>query len=148
MIDTLFLLAVGALGWGLALATYRAFADRLGWPMGLLHIDFPAIPILIGVLALSCGLAFAAARWSADQGWVVVLFGVMLAVFWIGFLRVGSQSSLFLAPIATVLLLIGWLGAPLGSDGTGLAAQPPGSDSGERLTDRQAGFDWEPRSGN
>ena len=148
MIDTLFLLAVGALGWGLALATYRAFANRLGWPMGSLHIDFPAIPVLIGILALSAGLAFAAARWSAAQGWVVVLFGIMLAVFWIGFLRVGSQSSLLLAPIATVLLLIGWLGEPLGGDRTGLAAQQPGSLGGERLTDGQAGLDWEPRAGN
>ena len=43
----------------------------------------------------------------------VVLFGVLLAIFWTGFLRVGSQISLFLAPVATVLLIAGWLAQPL-----------------------------------
>ncbi len=34
MVDHLFLLAVGALGWGLSLATYRLIARRNGWPLG------------------------------------------------------------------------------------------------------------------
>jgi len=37
-----------------------------------------------------------------------LLFGVLLAIFWTGFLRVGSQVSLFLAPVAMALLLIAW----------------------------------------
>jgi hypothetical protein len=35
-------------------------------------------------------------------------------VFWTGFLRVGSQISLFLAPLAAVVLLFGWMAIPVG----------------------------------
>jgi hypothetical protein len=113
MIDNLFLLAVAALGWGLSLATYRLFAQRHAWPMGALQIDFPAIPILLGVLASAVAVMFAVIRGADAGGWVIVLFGFLLAIFWTGFLRVGSQISLFLAPIATVLLIMGWLSLPL-----------------------------------
>lgn len=109
MIDTLFLLAVGAFGWGLSLATYRMFARRNGWPMGSLQSDLPAVPVILGIISLLAGLLFAAARGPELGGWVILLFGLLLAVFWTGFLRVGSQVSLFLAPIATALLLVGWL---------------------------------------
>jgi hypothetical protein len=34
--------------------------------------------------------------------------GVALAVFWSGFLRVGAQSALLLAPMAAAPLLIAW----------------------------------------
>jgi hypothetical protein len=51
---------------------------------------------------------FAAARGPEDGGWIILLFGVLLAVFWTGFLRVGSQISLFLAPVALGLLLLAW----------------------------------------
>ena len=109
MIDSMFLLAVGAFGWGLSLATYRMFARSNGWPMGSLQADLPAVPILLGIVSFLTGLLFAAARGPELGGWVIVLFGVLLAIFWTGFLRVGSQVSLFLAPIATGLLLVGWL---------------------------------------
>ena len=36
MVDVGFLLAVGAFGWGLSLASYRGLAVRRGWPMGVL----------------------------------------------------------------------------------------------------------------
>ena len=114
MIDNLFLLAIGAFGWGLALATYRLFARRNNWPMGALHADLPVVPIAIGLFALAAGLMFAAARGAAYGGLVIVICGIGLAVFWIGFLRVASQISLFLAPAAAVLLMFGWLAAPLG----------------------------------
>lgn len=108
MIDAMFLLAVGAFGWGLSLATYRMFARGNSWPMGSLQADLPAVPVLLGIVSFLTGLLFAAARGPELGGWVIVMFGVLLAIFWTGFLRVGSQVSLFLAPIATALLLVGW----------------------------------------
>jgi hypothetical protein len=126
MIDNLFLLAIGAFGWGLSLATYRLFARRNGWPMGALQADVPLIPSLIGIAGLVTGALFATARGAGDGGWVIILFGLLLALFWTGFLRVGSQTALFLAPIATVLLLIGWLSAPLGYGEHRWATENPG----------------------
>ncbi len=114
MIDNLFLLAVGAFGWGLSLATYRLFARSNSWPMGALQSDLPIVPVLVGILALAAGLVFASARGADEGGWVIIAFGLLLAVIWTGFLRVGSQISLLLAPIATFLLLLGWLSVPLG----------------------------------
>lgn len=108
MIDERFLLAVAALGWGLSLATYRMFARRNGWPMGSLQSDLPAVPVVLGLAAFLAGLLFAAARGAEDGGFIILLFGVLLAIFWTGFLRVGSQISLFLAPIAMALLLVAW----------------------------------------
>ncbi|MGD9784180.1 MAG: hypothetical protein AB7E80_09825 [Hyphomicrobiaceae bacterium] len=126
MIDNLFLLAIGAFGWGLSLTTYRLFARQNKWPMGALHADLPAIPILIGLFALTVGLLFAAARGADFGGWIIVLFGILLAVFWTGFLRVGSQISLFLAPIAAALLMIGWLPSILGYEQPRWAHARPG----------------------
>jgi hypothetical protein len=114
MVDNLFLLAIFAFGWGLSLATYRLFARRSGWPMGALQADLPAVPVLLGALAFLAGLAFAAARGETMGGWVIVVCGLLLAVFWTGFLRVGAQIALFLAPAAAFLLLLGWLAEPLG----------------------------------
>ena len=114
MIDNLFLLAVGAFGWGLSLATYRLFARSNAWPMGALQTDLPIVPVLVGILALAAGLIFASARGADEGGWVIIAFGLLLAVIWTGFLRVGSQISLLLAPIAAFLLLLGWLSVPLG----------------------------------
>ncbi|MCU0955399.1 MAG: hypothetical protein MUC37_12525 [Hyphomicrobium sp.] len=108
MIDERFLLAVAALGWGLSLATYRMFARRNGWPLGSLQADLPAVPVVLGLAAFLAGLLFAAARGGEDGGFIILLFGVLLAIFWTGFLRVGSQISLFLAPIAMGLLLVAW----------------------------------------
>ncbi len=112
MIDNLFILAIAAFGWGLSLATYRMFARHNKWPMGTLHADLPAIPILIGIFALLAGTLFAAARGEDFGGWVIIGCGALLAFFWTGFLRVGSQVSLLLAPAVTALLLFGWLAEP------------------------------------
>lgn len=114
MIDNLFLLAIAAFGWGLSLATYRLFARRSGWPMGSLQADLPLVPILLGIAALVAAIGYAADRGAEYGGWVIVVCGVLLAVFWTGFLRVGSQISLLLAPWAGFLLLLGWLAEPLG----------------------------------
>lgn len=109
MVDHLFLLAVGALGWGLSLATYRALAARSGWPMGAMQVERPTAALLLGLASLGTGIAFAAARGGMQGGWVIIVFGVALGVFWSGFLRVGAQTSLLLAPLAAVVLLIAWL---------------------------------------
>lgn len=109
MIDAQFLLAVATLGWGLSLATYRVFAARQSWPIGALQVDFPALPVLIGAASALAAIVFAASRGPDGGGVVILLFGVLLAIFWTGFLRVGSQVSLFLAPLTAVLLIIGWL---------------------------------------
>ena len=109
MIDLPALLAIAALGWGLSLCTYRTVALRNGWPMGALHNDLPALPAIIGLFAIFVALAFASWRGTPEGGWIVVLFGLLLAFFWTGFLRVGSQVTLFLAPIATAFLILIWL---------------------------------------
>lgn len=114
IMDNLFLLAVAALGFGLSLATYRLFARSNGWPMGALHADLPLIPVLVGLIGLIAALLFASARGAQDGGWFIIAFGIVFAALWTGFLRVGSQISLFLAPVATFLLLLGWLAEPLG----------------------------------
>lgn len=112
--DNLFLLAVAAFGWGLSLATYRLFARSNGWPMGALQADLPIVPVLLGLIGLISGLLFATARGADDGGWAIIGFGLVFAGVWTAFLRVGSQLSLFLAPFATFLLLLGWLSVPLG----------------------------------
>lgn len=40
----------------------------------------------------------------------MIALGLFFAGVWTGFLRVASQLSLILAPIATFVLLIGWFG--------------------------------------
>lgn len=108
IIDTLFLLASAAFGWGLSLATYRLFAVRNGWPMGEVQSDAPVIAVLLGLFAIIAAFLFAAARGTDYGGWAILVMGLLLALFWTGFLRVASQLSLFLAPIAAILLLLGW----------------------------------------
>ncbi|MEM1372691.1 MAG: hypothetical protein AAGG72_10810 [Pseudomonadota bacterium] len=124
MIDNLFLLAVAAFGWGLSLTTYRLFAKRNHWPMGALHADLPLIPIMLGLFAFMAGLLFAAAR-ADSGGYVIVGCGLLLALFWTGFLRVGSQISIFLAPAAGILLLVGWLPFYFGLDNADWANKRP-----------------------
>ena len=105
-------LAVVAFGWGLSLATYRAFAGRIGWPMGAWHKQRPVLPIVVGIVAMLLAGAYAGAR--AYSGYqlsaaAIPVFGVAWAVFWTGFLRAGAQSALLLAPAAAVLLVVRWL---------------------------------------
>jgi hypothetical protein len=109
MIDGLFLLALAAIGLGLSLATFRLIAIYFDWPLGAVQADQPIIPVSLGVFAFLSGLTFAAVRGADEGGWVIIGCGLLLAAFWTGFLRVGSQTSLFLAPLATVFLLVGWL---------------------------------------
>lgn len=110
MVDVPFLLAVGAVGWGLSLASYRFFAFRNDWPMGALQSDLPVIPFLLGLFAVVTALVYAIDQGLQTGGGILVLFGLLLWLFWTGFLRVGSQISLFLAPLAAILLLVTWLG--------------------------------------
>ena len=126
MVDNLFLFAVGALGWGLSLATYSLVARRQQWAMGALQIDFPDVPAVIGLVAVLTALAFAVDRGTESGGWVIVLFGILLAIFWTGFLRVGSQISLLLAPAAMVLLVFGWLSLPVHADRANAFGAQPG----------------------
>ena len=72
------------------------------------------MPIALGAVSLAAGIAFAAARGGLNGGWVILLFGLALGVFWSGFLRVGAQTALLLAPLAAVALLLGWLAAAMG----------------------------------
>ncbi len=115
-IDWMFALAALACGFGLSLATYRVFAVQNEWPMGELHVTRPMVPILIGVFAIVIGFLFAAARGQELGGWWIVLSGILFAIFWTGFMRVASQMSLFLAPIITAMLLVGWIGGRALSD--------------------------------
>ncbi len=125
MVDNLFLLAIAALGLSLSLATYRLFARARAWPMGALQADLPFVPVLIGLVGLFSALLFATARGADDGGWVIIVLGLLFAALWTGFLRVGSQISLFLAPIATFLLLLGWLAVPLGFSERRWATEKP-----------------------
>lgn len=113
MIDSMFFLSILALGWGLSLATYRPIARRHGWPLGTLHEDMPPLPVVIGLFATLAAVAHAFDRGLPNGGLIILVCGLLLAAFWTGFMRVGSQISLFLAPLAAILLLIRWMGLPL-----------------------------------
>jgi hypothetical protein len=111
-IDVGFVLAVVVFGWGLSLATYRIVARRCDWPMGAWQKHRPGLPIGLGALAVLLAVLFALARayggyWLSAA--VIPVFGLAWAIFWTGFLRVGAQSALLLAPIAAVLLVLRWL---------------------------------------
>jgi hypothetical protein len=111
-VDVGLLLAVGAIGWGLSLATYRAIAVRRGWPMGAWQAKRPRLARGLALACILPAVLFAFARgWGGHMlsALVILLFGVAWAVFWTGFLRVGAQSALLLAPVATGLLLAFWL---------------------------------------
>lgn len=107
--DVGFILAVGALGWGLSLVTYRALATQQRWPMGAWHARVPQLPIAIGAVCMMLAVWVATQRIDSGDGtsgWLILLFGLAWAVFWTGFLRVGAQSALLLAPGAALLLLL------------------------------------------
>ena len=112
LIDLGFVLAVVAFGSGLSLATYRTFAGRFGWPMGAWHLQRPALPVVVGMVCVLLAAAYAMAR--GYGGYVlsasaIPVFGVAWAAFWTGFLRVGAQSALLLAPLAAALLIVRWI---------------------------------------
>jgi hypothetical protein len=108
--DAGFILAVGALGWGLSLASYRVIASQYRWPMGVWQARLPALPFAIGALCVLLALWAALRRIIGGDtsltGWLILLFGLGWAVFWMGFLRVGAQSALLLAPLAALLLFL------------------------------------------
>jgi len=98
---------------GLSLATYRTIAGWLGWPMGAWHEQRPALPVVVGVVAILCATGYALARGYGGHvlsAGAIPVFGVAWAAFWTGFLRVGAQSALLLAPAAAMLLVVRWLG--------------------------------------
>lgn len=113
-IDFLFFAAALTMGWGLSLASYRIFAVRNDWPMGELHANKPLVPILLGAFAIVIAVLFAAARQAAPggefDGWWIFVGGLVFAFVWTGTMRVGSQVSLFLAPLATLILVVSWIG--------------------------------------
>ncbi len=112
--DLLLCTAAGAFGWGLSLATYRMFALHYGWPMGVIQVNWPAVPVLLGLVSLIVGFASAILNGGEVGGWVVLAGGLVLAIVWTGLLRVASQTSLFLAPAAAGLVILGWTLSSLG----------------------------------
>lgn len=104
--NPLYLLAVATFGWGFSLAIYRSIALRMGWPMGVLQERHHLIVTLIGVAALVFTFLFI--MMNPQQRWPVLPLGLLFTLFWIGFLRVASQTALFLAPIAALLLGVVW----------------------------------------
>ena len=109
MVDLQFFLAVGAIGWGLSLATYRPLALRAGWPLGTAQASLPAVTLALALVCIGTGLALAISRGTPGGGFVIAVFGAALAVFWSGFLRVGAQTSLLLAPLAALALGALWV---------------------------------------
>lgn len=124
MFDNLAYLAMMAFGLGLSLATYRLFAIRNSWPMGAFHADLPAVPIMIGLMSIVVAVLFAASV-GDQRGWMIVGLGFALWIVWVSLMRVGSQLSLFLAPLATGLLLLGWLGSLFGYDRAAAIVENP-----------------------
>lgn len=114
MIDQLFFLAVAAIGWGLSLALYRPIASLAGWPLGAAQVRLPTLTRILALASTAAGLALAIARGPLNGGIVILIFGVGLTVFWCGFLRVGAQSALLLAPAAALALIGVWALAPFG----------------------------------
>jgi hypothetical protein len=145
VIDTLFLIASAALGWGLSLATYRLFATRNGWPMGEVHRETPALPVMLGLFATVVAFLFAAARGIDTGGWAIPILGIMLAIFWTGFLGVTSQVSLFLAPAAAVLLVLGWASARGPGDSDSLLRQTYIDPRGTVIVDEKGRVETLPR---
>jgi heme/copper-type cytochrome/quinol oxidase subunit 3 len=107
-VDPLFFAAITAFGWGLSLATYRVAARRLGWPMGVAQARHPKVAGILGASGMIAGLAHAALREGQLGLMTLLVAGALFGLFWLGFLRVASQTSLLLTPLAILVL---WLGA-------------------------------------
>ena len=113
LIDYGFMLAVVAFGSGLSLVTYRVVALRCGWPMGTWHRQRPILPVLVGCASMLLAGAYAFARGYGGyvlSAALIPAFGGAWALFWTGFLRIGAQSALLLAPLTSLLLVVCWLG--------------------------------------
>ena len=113
LIDLGFILAVIAFGSGLSLATYRIVAARWGWPMGAWQRERPILPVLVGAACMLLAGAYAFARGYGGyvlSASLIPAFGAAWAAFWTGFLRVGAQSALLLAPLVALLLIAWWSG--------------------------------------
>lgn len=108
-IDPLFFVAIAAFGWGLNLAIYRILAERLGWPKGEAQLHYPLVAAAVGALAMASGVLHAMGETAETGLATLVVAGVMFAVFWTGFMRVASQAGLLLAPLASAVLVLGWL---------------------------------------
>lgn len=114
MIDLLFFLAIGAIGWGLTLAVYGPLARVAGWPLGAAQAQLPTLTRILALASIAAGVVLAMSRGPLNGGIAILIFGVGLAVFWCGFLRVGAQSALLLAPAAALALIGACVLAPLG----------------------------------
>jgi hypothetical protein len=68
----------------------------------------PSFALAIGLVSIAVALAYAGTRGLSQGGVVILLFGLALAAFWSGFLRVGAQTALLLAPLAAGLLTVCW----------------------------------------
>jgi hypothetical protein len=101
----LFVLAVATFALGLSLATYRWIALQNAWPMGAWQAEKPFLPRLIGLGAVAIAL-FSTPTLGGAAVALVILFGLIGAVVWIGLLKVGAQSALLLAPAAALLTVI------------------------------------------
>ena len=104
--NPLFLLAMTTFGWAFSLAIYRPVAQRFGWPMGAMQARHPLVVTVLGIAGLI--LTFLFVMMDPTQRWPVLPLGLLFSLFWLGFLRVASQTSLLLAPIAALLLGIVW----------------------------------------
>jgi hypothetical protein len=111
-IDFGLLLAVLTMGWGIVTATYRPVAEAVHWPMGAPQRRHPHLARNLGMACVICAVAFVV--WRVVAGYplsaaMILIFGLAWAAFWLGFLRVGAQSALLLAPMSAALLLWRWL---------------------------------------
>ena len=108
-VDAMYVWAVISFGLGLSLATYHWFARRNNWSMGAMQTRHVSLTILIGILAMIPAILFAAANWQDFGGWSVPLVGLALGLFFTAILRLYSQISLFLAPVAAFMLAFIWI---------------------------------------
>jgi len=116
-LDFLFIIACLTFGFGLSLATYRFFALRYDWPMGEVHARKPWLAILIGMFTIAVSILFASARQyeasraeiSHYDGFWIVFWGIGISLFLTSVMRVGSQISLLLAPLAVIILMTTWI---------------------------------------
>jgi hypothetical protein len=75
--------------------------------MGVWQAERPALPRAIGLATVAIAV-MAALDFSGSTAVWVILFGAIGAFIWTVLLKVGAQSALLLAPVAAVLVLVGW----------------------------------------